>query len=77
MDRRKEERRDDPTYTVRELDHYFSDIRSDIAEIKRQTTAHNGRLTRTERILLVFGTTLGVLLITNGSKLIGVFKLII
>ena len=64
-------------FTNRELDHYFKDIRSDISEIKEQTKKTNGVVTMHTKVLLVFGTALTVLLITNGSELIKVFKLII
>lgn len=57
-------------FSNRELEHFFKDIRDDIVAIKIQTTKTNGRLTKVEKTLLIFGTALLVLLITNGSELV-------
>lgn len=64
-------------YKNREIDEKFNDIMEKLEKIEMQTTKHNGRMTRVERILLIVGTTTAVLLITNGSQLIQVVKLII
>lgn len=53
------------------------DIRSSLARIEAQTTKHNGRLTKVERILLIMGTAVAVLLATSGSELIGFLMRII
>ena len=70
-------RRTDITYSTRELNHFFDDFKNQLNRIEIQTTKHNGRLTRMERIMLIFGTAVFILLITNGSQLVQIFKLII
>lgn len=64
-------------YSKREIDHFVKDIKETLERIEIQTTKHNGRLSKVERILLILGTAVGVLLVTNGSQLLGFFKLII
>jgi hypothetical protein len=39
--------------------------------ILKQTTDHNHRMSKIEKVLLVVGTAVLVLLITNGSKFVG------
>lgn len=64
-------------YSNRELDHNFSDIKETLSRIETQTTKTNGRVTRLEIVILVMGTAIAVLLTTNSSELLGIFKLII
>lgn len=64
-------------YSKREIDHFVEDIQGKLDLILKQTTLHNGRLTRMERISLIFATALLVLLVTNGSELTQIFKLLI
>lgn len=45
--------------------------------ILEQTTKHNGRLTKVERILLILGCVTGTLLIVNGSELLNFLKSVI
>lgn len=82
------ENRTEQTYSTRELDHYFKDIRDDISSIKDENLkAHaglnanqkktNGNVLMHTKILLVFGAVIATLLITNGSELIKIFHLII
>lgn len=77
-----------PTYSIRELDMMFKGIHEKLdlkhtednewhERIELQTIKHNGRLTKMERGMLIFGTALVVLLVTNGSKLLQVFKILI
>lgn len=48
----------------------MKDIKDSLARIEAQTIRHNGRLTKVERILLIMGTAIVVLLATSGSELI-------
>ena len=67
----------DQEYSNRELDGKFDHIIIELAAIKVQTTKHNGRMSNMERNMLIFATALAVLLITNSSQLIAIFKIII
>ena len=64
-------------YKNREIDEKFNDIMKELKEIKIQTTKHNGRMQKMERILLIVGTATGVLLVTNGSTLLTFLQTII
>lgn len=64
-------------YSKRELDEFIKDIHGALLRIEVQTSKTNGRVTFIEKILLVAGTVIAVLLLTNGSKLLEVFKLLI
>lgn len=64
-------------YSKREQDEWRQDVREALARIEAQTTKTNGRVTRQERIMLVVGTVVGVLLITNGSELVSFLRGII
>ena len=64
-------------YNKRELDHYFKDIRTDISEIKAQTTKTNGRVNILEKALYIIGAVVGTLLVTSGSQLVTFLKGII
>lgn len=46
----------------------FKELHDKLDLILSQTTQHNGRMTKVERILLIVGTVVLVLLIVNGSK---------
>ena len=52
-------------YANREIDEKFKDIMDSLGRIEVQTTQHNGRLTKVERILLILGTATVVLGVTN------------
>ena len=64
-------------YSKREIDHIIDDIQKNLVLILAQTTKHNGRLTKVERILLVVGCVSGTILLMNGSELIAILKLFI
>lgn len=68
---------DNEPYHKRELDHIFKDIKDSLDRIEEQTTRHNGRLTKVERILLILGCVTGTILVVNGSELVGFLKGII
>lgn len=81
----------EPNYSKRETDLLLQQIKDSAkfqetqnAEIIKQTTKTNGsvaelktRMDRTEKILYIVGTIVATLLITNGSELVGMIKLII
>lgn len=48
----------------------FDDQDVTLKQILVQSKMHNGRLNKLERVLLVVGTAVLVLLITNGSSLV-------
>lgn len=60
-------------YTKRELDEKFADLniqlfnekRGFLPRIERQTIKHNGRLTKVERILIVFATVIAMTFLTS------------
>ncbi len=54
----------------RKMTDNFMEVRNFLAEIKTQTTEHNHRMSKIERTLLIVGTVVLVLLVTNGSKLL-------
>lgn len=67
-------------YTVRELDHYFNDMREDLKEIKAQTYKTNGRVTSLEKSrtqiwtaisvgILVIGTIISLAIMAIDSKI--------
>ena len=64
-------------YSKREIDHMMTDVRDKLDLILLQTTRHNGRLTRVEKILLVLGCVSGTILLMNGSELVNFFKILI
>lgn len=67
----------DPEYSNREIDHMVEDIHKKLDLILVQTTKHNGRLTKVERILLILGCVSGTILLMNGSALFNFIKLLI
>jgi len=67
----------EPEYSNREIDSKMKEIHEKLDLILAQTTKHNGRLTKVERILLILGCVTGTILIMNGSELTAFFKLII
>ena len=52
-------------YQNREIDEKFKDIMESLGRIEIQTTKHNGRLTKVERLILILGTAIVVLGVTN------------
>lgn len=52
-------------YTTRELEHYFTDFKSDLTEIKQQVTKTNGRVNNLEnwRWLLTGGMVIITLMV--------------
>lgn len=64
-------------YSNREIDRMFKEITDTLARIEAQTTKHNGRMTRIEKIMLIVASVVGVLLIVNGSSLINFAQVLI
>lgn len=64
-------------YNNKTLDHIFGDIKDSLNRIEAQTIRHNGRLTRLEKIMLILGTAVVVVLVVNGSELVNFISLII
>ncbi len=55
-------------YRNREIDEKFKDIMDSLGRIEIQTTRHNGRLTRLEKITWVVGTAITVLAVTGNTS---------
>lgn len=68
---------DSDNYRKRELDFMFQEIKDQLNRIEDQTTAHNHRLSKVERYLLVVGCVSGTILVMNGSALFTFIKAII
>lgn len=64
-------------YSNRELDHMFNDITQILTRIEAQTIKTNGRVTRLEKLALIVGTAIAVLLVVNGSELVSLIKVLI
>lgn len=78
----------EPDYTKREIDLIIADMAESItriervhgkelSEIKELQIYTNGKVKNHTRILLIVGSVLTTLLVTNSSELLQVFKLII
>ena len=75
----------DKPYSSREIDFLFKGLEKRLFDedegflvrIERQTTRTNGRVTKLERALLIFGTVVAVLLVTSGSELVAFLRGII
>ena len=57
-------------YRNREIDERFKDIMESLTRIEVQTTKHNGRLTRLEKITLIVGTAVLVLAVSGNSAIL-------
>jgi hypothetical protein len=68
---------EEANYSRRELEHYFKDMKDDVAEIKTQTQKTNGRVNKMEMRLYIIGAVVATLLITSGSQLLAFIKGII
>lgn len=78
LNREIDEKFSDAVQAVKILENKLLDERIGILpKVLRQTTEHNHRMTKIERTLLIVGTVVGVLLITNGSELLSFLKSII
>lgn len=64
-------------YSNREIDERFKAIAAALTRIEAQTIKHNGRMTRMERVLLIVGTAVVVLLVVNGSPFVSLLMSII
>lgn len=64
-------------YSNREIDSMFTSVHEKLDLILAQTTKHNGRLTKVERILLILGCVSGTILFLNGSALLELLKIFI
>jgi len=67
----------DSDYSKREIDEMIRDIYKSLERIEVQTTKHNGRMSRVEKILLIVGTVVAVLLFTSGSEFFSFLKFIV
>lgn len=65
------------TYTSRELDHMFNDIKETLNRIEKQTTKTNGRVTLLERTLLVVAAITGTVAVIYFPQIISAIKLFI
>lgn len=60
----------DKNYSNREIDSKMDSLHEKLDLILSQTTRHNGRLTRLERVMIVMGSVVTTLLIVNGSSFV-------
>lgn len=74
----------DPNYTKGELNlkfdlvhERFSTQDKSLNLILEQTTKHNGRLSKVERVLLIVGCVTVTILILNGSELVNFIRTLI
>jgi len=67
----------DEPYKNREIDDKFKDIMNSLERIEIQTTKHNGRLTRLEKITWVVGTAIVILAVSGNASLLSAIKLLI
>ena len=60
----------DKLYDNDGLDQFLRELRDDLCEIKKQTIATNGRVSKLERYMLIVGTISATLLVVNGSEFV-------
>lgn len=60
-----------------EFKHCLEKLNESTKAILEQTTKTNGRVTRTEKVLLISGVVLVTLLVANGSKLLAIIGILI
>ncbi len=59
----------DEPYSKREQDEFRTDVKDSLAKILMQTTEHNHRMTKMERVLLILGTATAVLILLKFPEL--------
>jgi hypothetical protein len=64
-------------YSNREIDRMFKEITDILVRIEEQTTKTNGRVTRLEKLCLVFGVALLVTIVLKFPELMSLTKLFI
>jgi len=67
----------DEPYKNREIDEKFGDIMDSLGRIEEQTTRHNGRLTRLEKITWIVGTAIVVLAVSGNAKLVSILQMML
>jgi len=74
----------DEPYLKREIDRMFQsieekldDMKEQMSRIEDQTTKHNHRMTKLERVFLILSTAVGIMLIIRFPELSALVKLVL
>ena len=67
----------DDNYKKREIDVFVKHIKEKLDSIENLATNTNGKVRMHTKLFIGLGAVTGTLLVTNGSELIKIFKLII